>query len=437
LVFNQALHCPSRALFCYLAAAKLTTAPGLSPWLVFSPFWLAPVLHAGARWHEMGRAGLVPARVTPLARALRGHPAAVAVFGGRLLCESVRDGALLLCVALPVAAKLDGGGQSWAVALSGVWVCLGVLNLVILLCFLFAVHQGVCARVRQGGSGTCTPLLLGAMVGASVVVPLTMAFAYGSELLAMHDATSATGGAVAVNKHANSVKIDAIFDPGLTGYAVLAFMLSPAGAFGAVHERRSLAAIWLAGGDVSAAGQGARGGSGGGGGGGGGTTEWLARQRGQDTGPRHALTEHSLAAELRKAGSSLYQLVGGGDAGAGAGAGAQASGGGTSEGGTMVVLDDVRVVVDGDDGGWDDDGADTGGGECVICMDEPRGAVVLLPCGHADLCLACAKTVAQGKARCPICRTKIVEARRLGTPRTLADGTVVVSSAGGFTVRQL
>jgi hypothetical protein len=444
-VVTQALHCPSRALFCSLAAAKLTTEPGLSPWLVFAPFWLAPALHAGARWHEMARAGLVPARVTPLARSLRERPFAVARFGARLLCAAVRDGALLLCVAFPVAVKLDGGGQTWAVALTGVWLCLGVLNLAILLCFLFAVHQGVRgarAGGAGGGSGTCMPLLLGAMVGASVVVPLTIALAYGSELLAMNDngnATTGPGAAAVNNKHANSVKIDAIFDPGLTGCAILAFMLSPAGAFGAVHERRSLAAIWLAGGDVSAEGQGARGG--GGGGGGGGTAEWLARQRGRDTGPRHALTEHSLAAELRKAGSSLYQLVGDAGAGAGgAGAGAAGardsggsggSGGGISEG-TMVVLDDVRVAVGGD--GWDGGAA---GGECVICMDAPRGAFVLLPCGHADLCMACAKTVAQGKARCPICRTKIEEARRLGALRTLADGTVVASSAGGFTVRQL
>ena len=69
-------------------------------------------------------------------------------------------------------------------------------------------------------------------------------------------------------------------------------------------------------------------------------------------------------------------------------------------------------------------------------MDAPRAAV-LLPCGHADLCMECAKTVSISKARCPICRTKITEGRLLGTERTLADGSVRVASTSGFKVRTL
>ena len=43
---------------------------------------------------------------------------------------------------------------------------------------------------------------------------------------------------------------------------------------------------------------------------------------------------------------------------------------------------------------------------CAVCLDAPRGAV-LVPCGHAVLCVRCAAGVmAAVPRRCPICRAE-------------------------------
>ena len=42
---------------------------------------------------------------------------------------------------------------------------------------------------------------------------------------------------------------------------------------------------------------------------------------------------------------------------------------------------------------------------CAVCMDKPRDAV-LVPCGHASMCFACATAVMAANRRCPICRAR-------------------------------
>lgn len=49
----------------------------------------------------------------------------------------------------------------------------------------------------------------------------------------------------------------------------------------------------------------------------------------------------------------------------------------------------------------DDD--DEGGGECVICMSEPRDTLIL-PCRHLCLCQLCADSLRYQANNCPICR---------------------------------
>lgn len=49
----------------------------------------------------------------------------------------------------------------------------------------------------------------------------------------------------------------------------------------------------------------------------------------------------------------------------------------------------------------DDD--DEGGGECVICMSEPRDTLIL-PCRHLCLCQMCADSLRYQANNCPICR---------------------------------
>ena len=75
----------------------------------------------------------------------------------------------------------------------------------------------------------------------------------------------------------------------------------------------------------------------------------------------------------------------------------------------------------------------TGSSICVVCFDAPRDAV-LMPCGHADLCMACAKQVARTNALCPICRAPIAQALQFGETITRPDGSVVMTSKGGFNV---
>lgn len=49
------------------------------------------------------------------------------------------------------------------------------------------------------------------------------------------------------------------------------------------------------------------------------------------------------------------------------------------------------------------DNMESGKGECKVCFDRAAKAV-LNPCGHADLCLKCARSFKD----CPFCRKKIV-----------------------------
>ena len=66
-------------------------------------------------------------------------------------------------------------------------------------------------------------------------------------------------------------------------------------------------------------------------------------------------------------------------------------------------------------------------------MEKLKDAV-LIPCGHADTCMDCARHIASERAKCPICRADITEAKQFGREYRKPDGTVVMTSPGGFTV---
>lgn len=53
--------------------------------------------------------------------------------------------------------------------------------------------------------------------------------------------------------------------------------------------------------------------------------------------------------------------------------------------------------------GCDPEDDDEGGGECVICMSEPRDTLIL-PCRHLCLCQLCADSLRYQANNCPICR---------------------------------
>ena len=51
------------------------------------------------------------------------------------------------------------------------------------------------------------------------------------------------------------------------------------------------------------------------------------------------------------------------------------------------------------------------GSECVVCLDQPRTAL-LYRCGHVAVCLDCGKKLLQDKSPCPVCRQTITDVVR-------------------------
>jgi DNA repair protein RAD16 len=70
---------------------------------------------------------------------------------------------------------------------------------------------------------------------------------------------------------------------------------------------------------------------------------------------------------------------------------------------------------------------DTAGGEvCVVCMDNPRSAL-LMPCGHTALCWSCAQGL-ENKT-CPVCREKIDKIVKNVASLTTAMAATTTSSS--------
>ena len=67
---------------------------------------------------------------------------------------------------------------------------------------------------------------------------------------------------------------------------------------------------------------------------------------------------------------------------------------------TEIEEEDGSVILD--DCEPEDD--EEGGGECVICMSEPRDTLIL-PCRHLCLCQLCADSLRYQANNCPICRS--------------------------------
>ncbi len=70
-----------------------------------------------------------------------------------------------------------------------------------------------------------------------------------------------------------------------------------------------------------------------------------------------------------------------------------------------------------------------GGGECVICMSEPRDTLIL-PCRHLCLCQMCADSLRYQANNCPICRApfrallQIRALRKLHVPPSEVEKTI-------------
>ncbi|OIW15769.1 hypothetical protein TanjilG_04304 [Lupinus angustifolius] len=68
--------------------------------------------------------------------------------------------------------------------------------------------------------------------------------------------------------------------------------------------------------------------------------------------------------------------------------------------GKRYELQEIYGIGNANDG--DFDGHDSGG-ECVICLSEPRD-ITVLPCRHMCMCSGCANLLKVHTAKCPICR---------------------------------
>ena len=66
---------------------------------------------------------------------------------------------------------------------------------------------------------------------------------------------------------------------------------------------------------------------------------------------------------------------------------------GVEEDSGAVAVEECDTVVEDEEGG----------GECVICMSEPRDTLIL-PCRHLCLCQLCADSLRYQANNCPICR---------------------------------
>ena len=130
----------------------------------------------------------------------------------------------------------------------------------------------------------------------------------------------------------------------------------------------------------------------------------------------NTLTEHSTSSQWKRVGTSLFRLVGsGGGGGAGGGGGGGGGGAGGSGGGGSV-------------GGGGND-------KCAVCLERPADAIVV-PCGHGELCMVCAKVIALKKASCPICRADIDEVVQWSPTASGGAGAASsVTSGSGFKVK--
>lgn len=79
---------------------------------------------------------------------------------------------------------------------------------------------------------------------------------------------------------------------------------------------------------------------------------------------------------------------------------------GQAENSAAVVLDIFGPRRDAEGGA--DAGSEPGGGNCWICFEGPREAV-LLNCGHGGICYACAERCWKLRPRvCPLCRARVM-----------------------------
>ena len=58
---------------------------------------------------------------------------------------------------------------------------------------------------------------------------------------------------------------------------------------------------------------------------------------------------------------------------------------------------------------------------CIVCMDNP--SMILMPCGHRNLCKSCADKIVEQDCRCPMCR-QVCDAQYVGTEAEIAENMV-------------
>ena len=370
----------NRALFCYLFVLRMGPNPGMDPRVLFMPFYLSFFITAVTLHWEHAHLPAAP----------DAGPAELDFC--KVLNFTLQQNFSVIIFALPVQSQLAGSDNSWAVAFLGPWFTLAIFDLVVAA----ALIAGIVIMLRlacteHSRSEGCLAFLFGCF-GALVFAPITMALAFTAKKL--------DGDA--------SITTDMIMTPALIGYGVLAVIGGPAGAAATIKnardamERQDAQTQSLA--------------------------QLLAGAGAGGANNRNRITEFSgdASTHLRRMGSSLFTVVSGRN--------------GDSErvgnenlidheqGGEGGAVGAADVVIDVDGGA----GADAGA-TCVVCFDKPRNAV-LTPCGHADLCMDCAREIASRQALCPVCRTKIESAHRFGEQRTMPDGSIVMTTRGGFKV---
>ena len=380
---HAVINCAMWLLFSLWLKWKVEGDNGIGDKMLFTPFYIQWGLTFAARFglswycadrpaggHQRDRENM------PLTKALN---------------FSVFANLWFFVLAVPVRGKLSGDWDTnWATVMIGPWVALSLINVGILFGVLYVIYEA-CKPNGEFDRSTALGIIFTVVLFGLLPIPLT----YGLAQLVRR-----------LDGHTN-IAVAQYMTPILTSIGFYTWCITPSVVQGAIRKRREAL-------DNPGAGVGE---------GAGNPVNMVqfmqAMQVANNRQPRRRLIDHTEQSHLQRIGSSLFQVL-------------NRKRLSSSQPGARHLseaVDLTGVVVEASSGA----GAESGENLCVVCFDERRGAV-LIPCGHAETCMGCARKIAERSATCPICRTTITEVFEVGPEHRGSDGTIVMTSSGGFRI---
>eukprot|EP00937_MAST-01D_sp_MAST-1D-sp2_P003964 g3964.t1 len=387
---QAALNCVAWLWFATNVYSKLTSSPDMEIKRVFDPFYIRWAATFGLRYWLSYACADPQRRGAPQnvhARVLEEQPV------NKALHFSINANMPLFLLWIPMQQKLDGEWDvGWPSTVFSVWFLLAVLNAALAFWVLYCVLAAV-GVLRDPHNNVrdnlCKGLAFAAAAACLIALPT----------YALARLTKRLDGDMSIGADSFMLPLSVV-----TG--AVAFGIAPCIAPVVVQQRRRNPQI--DGGREE----------------GGGVSALRRLQQ-----PRHVITDHSgTPTRMRRVNSSLFRILSSSDRG-------------SVDGDDGIGVGGVEVVVEGHVAAGSGAGAgagDGGGAEdatCVVCFEVQRDAV-LVPCGHASVCMDCARKIAEKNGKCPICRANITQALRMGEQVRRGDGTVEITSTSGFTIQR-